>query len=422
MSSSLAAVFRNRNLILLAISGAISQLGDRLSHMLLITIIGISNPGRLLAYSSGSLTFVLPTLLLSPIAGVLVDHWNKRRTIARIHFIQTGVLAITPIAIRLTQSYTPFWIALAIFFGLDIFNNTANPALLPTLVRKNEILAANSVSLFFSRIATVAGMVTGGFLIQWVGWQKGILIDASCHLISGIIVLNIVLPVTSHQKANSGTSSSAPLNLLITRTFIQFFNDLGEVIRLIFVNFTVAFVLNSIVVSTFISAVAYTILIFFVQQVLGMGTAGVGIFAGILALGMIAGAILIGLLPSNVNRHLIVTGAIILYGVMFLIGYWLTTTWFMIFVALAAGIAFSWLGVVQNTLLQEEVDEQIRGRIFSSREFITNATFLITTLGIGALGDLTSYRLALIIIGIALILIGVIGIYLVQHRKKLKPG
>ncbi|GEM_PF-342314 len=421
MASRLAAVFRNRNILLLAFSGAMSQLGDRLSHMLLITIIGVSNPGKLLAYSSGSLTFVLPTLILSPIAGVLVDHWNKRLTIARTHFLQTAVLALTPLAINLTHSYTPFWIALAIFFGLDIFNNTANPALLPSLVQKDEILAANSISLFFSRIATVLGMVIGGFLIKWVGWQKGIWIDATCHLIAGVIVLNIGLSPTSPQTATSITHPPAPFISLITRAFIQFFRDLTEVIQLIFVNFTVAFVLTSIVISTFISAVAYTILIFLVQQVLGMGTAGVGIFAGILAVGMIAGALLIGLLSSNISRPLIVTGVIIVYGILFLIGYWLITLWFMILVALIAGIAFSWLGVVQNTMLQEEVDERIRGRIFSSREFITNATFLSTTLAIGTFGDLTSYRLALIFIGIALILFGITGMALIHCRQRTGP-
>lgn len=413
--SRMAAVLKNRNFLYLALAGALSQLGDRLSHMLLITVIGMSAPGRLLAYSGGSLAFVIPTLVLSPVAGVLVDRWNRRTTIARTHFLQTAILALTPFAIALTRSFFPFWIALTLFFGLDIFNNTASPALLPGLVQREELLAANSASLFFSRIATVAGMVIGGFLIRWVGWQRGIWIDAACHLIAGILVLNIAHAAGSP----SFTRPAGPAPSLIRHAFRRFFAELAEVLRLVIVNPLVAFVLGSIVISTFISAVAYTILIYLVQQVLGLGTAGVGIFAGILAVGMIAGAVLIGLMPKQIDRPLIVAGVILVYGLLFLVGNWLITLWFMILVAVIAGIAFSWLGVVQNTMLQEEVGENIRGRIFSTREFITNATFLLTTLFIGTLGDLTSYRMALVVIGTVLLLIGtaaLLGVRIYRRR------
>ncbi|NPV13739.1 MFS transporter [candidate division WOR-3 bacterium] len=397
-----------------------SQLGDRLSHMLLITLIGLTTPGKLLAYSGGSLTFVLPTLILSPIAGVLVDHWDKRKTISRTHFLQTALLLLTPFAIRLTHSFTPFWIALTLFFGLDIFNNTANPALLPNLVSSDKLLLANSVNLAFARIATVLGMVIGGFLIKWVGWTNGIFIDASCHLIAGILILNIISPPHAETPSYRSTTTKPGILVLTLNALKQFISDLVELIRLVLHNRIVAFVLASIVISTFISAVSYTILIYIVQQVLHMGTSGVGIFAGILAVGMIAGAAAMGLLPQNINRPLIIVLITFLYGLLFFIGNWLITVWFMIIVALIAGIAFSWLGIVQSTMLQEEVEPAIRGRVFSTREFVANCTFLITTLTIGILGDFTSYRTAILVIGIALIVLGGAGFLWVRHG--LRPG
>ncbi len=392
-----------------------SQLGDRLSHMLLITLIGLTTPGKLLAYSGGSLTFVIPTLILSPIAGVLVDHWDKRKTISRTHFLQTALLLLTPFAIRLTHSFTPFWIALTLFFGLDIFNNTANPALLPNVVSSDKLLLANSVSLAFARIATVLGMVIGGFLIKWVGWNNGIFIDASCHLIAGILILNIITTQQTNALSSPPIATRPNEPALVLNALKQYFNDLLELIRLVLHNRIVAFVLASIVISTFISAVSYTILIYIVQQALHMGPRGVGIFAGILAVGMIAGAAAMGLLPQNINRPFIIVLITFLYGLLFFIGNWLITVWFMIIVALIAGIAFSWLGIVQNTMLQEGVEPTIRGRVFSTREFVTNCTFLITTLTIGILGDFTSYRTAILVIGIALIVLGGAGFLWVRH-------
>ncbi|MGQ9677869.1 MAG: MFS transporter [bacterium] len=416
MPNRFTPVLRNRNFLFLTLAGAMSQLGDRLSHMLLITLIGSTAPGKLLAYSGGALTFILPTLFLSPIAGVLVDRWDKRTTISRTHFLQTALLFLTPIMIKLTQSLTPFWIALTIFFGLDIFNNTTNPALLPTLVPQNNLLLANSVNLFFARIATVLGMVIGGFLIKWVGLINGVIIDAFCHLSAAILILNIVTP-RSVASASSVDNRAGILSLFIN-VLNKLLGELKELLRLVCRNRIVAFVLASIAISTFISAVSYTILIYLVQQVLNLGTGGVGVFAGIVALGMIAGAAGMGLLPSNLNRPFVIVATTLLYGILFLIGNWLITIWFMVIVALVAGAAFSGLGIVQNTMLQEEVAASIRGRIFSTREFITNGTFLLTTFIIGLLGDFTSYRIVLLVIGICLIILGISGFFWIGFIPK----
>jgi len=210
---------------------------------------------------------------------------------------------------------------------------------------------------------------------------------------------------------------------LVSRAFRQLFHDLAEVIRVVGRDRLVAFVMASVVVTMFISSVSYTVLIYVVQQVLRLGTGGVGLFAGVLAVGMIAGAASMSYIRQRINQPMVVVVVILLYGLLFLASPWLITVWFMIVVALVAGVAFSWLGVVQSTMLQEEVPEEIRGRIFSTREFITNVAFLLTTLFIGALGDLTSYKTVLVAIGAVLCTLAVLGWVFVRvmQRPTTKP-
>jgi MFS family permease len=421
--SGIGPVLRTRNFALLTAAGSMSQLGDRLTHMLLITVIGMTAPGSLLAYSGGAFAFVLPTLVLSPFAGVLVDHWDRRRTIARAHFIQAALIALAPLAIALTGSFVPFWVVLVLFFGIDIFNNTAAPALIPALVHEDQLLAANSVNLAFARVATVVGMVAGGYLISslrhWLGpdgaWRVGLWIDAACHLAAALLALAMVLPHVGAGQARA--VPRPPLRTEAGRALRVFVGDMIEVMRLVFRDRVVAFVLASVVVSTFVSAVAYTVLIFIVQQVLGLGTAGVGVLSGILAVGMIGGAVTMGFLPPRVSRPPIVAGSVLCFGLLFAAGYWLIELWFIAIVALVAGAAFSWLGILQSTMLQEEVPEGVRGRIFSTREFVTNSTFLLTALVIGALGDLAGYRTVLITIGAALTLLALLGFVWVRGLK-----
>lgn len=409
------ALLRLRNFLLLSLAGAMSQFGDRLTHMLLVTVIGQQSPGRLFAYSQGALVFALPTLILSPFAGVLVDRWAKRAVLYRTHLIQTGVLLLAAPAIIVTRSFIPFWVALFLFFGLDVFNNTASPALLPALVPQSGILTANSIYLTFARVATVLGMVLGGFLIKWTGWSYGLVLDSWCHLTAAMLVLGMA-------RTAGHVATVPPLASSLSRTLSRFFRELAEVGRVVAGNGLVAFVLASLAVSTFVSAVAYTILIYLVQQELKLGTGGVGVFAGILAVGMIAGAAAMSFLPRTLNRGRVVAGIILLYGLLFLAGPWLLTAWYMAAVALVSGIAFSCLSIVQTTMLQEQVPAETRGRIFSTREFITNAVFILTTLITGALGDLTSVKTALLIIGSILSALGTAGLFWVSRLRSAPTG
>lgn len=427
MSRGFPSVLRIRNFSLLVASCSLSQLGDRLTHMLLITVIAAAQPGKLMAYSTGSLAFVIPSMLLAPIAGVLVDRWDKRKVLGFTHVIQSGLLVAAAFLMIALKSFAPFWVALFIFFALDVFNNTSVPSLMPQLVAKRKLLVANSVSLTFSRVATVLGMVIGGFLIKWAGWKYGLFINASTHLTAGLLALAIAGTFIAHREmitdgAQACGRSGSVLGL-VSRAFRQLYNDLAEVIRVVGRDRLVAFVMASVVVTTFVSSVSYTVLIYLVQQVLKLGTGGVGLFAGVLAVGMIAGAASMSYIRRRINQPLVVVVVILIYGLLFLASPWLITVWFMIVVALVAGVAFSWLGVVQSTMLQEEVPGEIRGRIFSTREFVTNVAFLLTTLFIGALGDLTSYKTVLVAIGAVLCTLAVLGWVFVRamQRPATKP-
>jgi MFS family permease len=305
-----------------------------------------------------------------------------------------------------------------------VFNNTSVPALMPQLVAKRKLLVANSVNLTFCRVATVLGMVIGGFLIKWTGWKYGMFINASTHLTAGLLALAISGVFVAHRGLTADGSRLTAQGQrgsvweLVARSFRQLFADLAEVVRVVGRDRLVAFVMSSVVVTTFVSSLSYTVLIYIVQQVLRLGTGGVGIFAGFLAVGMIAGAASMSFIRKRINQPMVVVLVILLYGLLFLASPWLITVWFMIVIALVAGVAFSWLGVVQNTMLQEEVPEEIRGRIFSTREFVTNVAFLLTTLFIGALGDLTSYRIVLVTSGAVLCTLAVLGWVFVRAMQR----
>uniref|UniRef100_A0A7V4E4Q4 MFS transporter n=1 Tax=candidate division WOR-3 bacterium TaxID=2052148 RepID=A0A7V4E4Q4_UNCW3 len=386
-----------KNFLLLLLSATFSQFGDRLTHMLLITLIAEISKGKVFTYSQASLTFTLPVLILSPFCGVLVERWEKRKVMFFAHFLQYLLLLLTPLLIILFKSFLVIFFSLFLFFLIDLFNNTAKPSLLPFLVKKEDLLKANSLDQSFIRIATVLGMVVGGFLIKWVGWQIGFIINAFTHLTAGLLALKI-----NYQEEKKEFLKKESFKKLVVNTAKIFFNDLKELFFYMKKSKVVLFVLFSIFLTTLIASISYTILIFLIQQVLKLGTSGVGIFAGILAIGMIFGALVLGFFKKIENKKNLIIFGIFILGLFFFIGIHFIKVPFMVFIGLISGITFSIITVAQNTILQEEVEAEIRARIFATKEFVTNASFILTSLPIGLLSDFTSYKLALIILGIFL--------------------
>jgi MFS family permease len=365
------------------LSNTVSQLGDRLTHMVIITLIGIMFPGRISAFSEFSITFSLPIVILSPFAGVFVDHWNKQTIMFRCHMIQAVLIFITPFFIMLTRSMVPVWILVVLFFSLDLFNNTSKNSVIPDLVNYDQLVSANSIIITLARVATFIGMVGGGYLIRWVGWQAGFFIDASTHMIAGVLILgmgtrSMFAPV---KKVDFSLSKK------LKKSLNAFLIDLKELGILLLSDKMVVLVMISVFVLPFVSAVAYTVLIFLVQQEFGMGTAGVGLLGGIIGVGMLCGAIMIGYFGRHVSRGMILIYSIAVLMISFFVGPFFLSAVYLYVMSFVVGVVYSFMSIAQDTILQEDVGRGIRGRIFATKEFITNVTFLVWAVLVGVVSS-----------------------------------
>lgn len=399
-------LLKKRGISFLAFSNTISQLGDRLTHMVIITLIGTMFPGRISAFSEFALTWSLPVVILSPFAGVIIDHWNKQQIMFRCHIAQTILIVITPVTVILTKSSMPIWILVILFFSLELFNNASRNAVVPDLVGYKDLVPANSLIIVFARIATFLGMVGGGYLIKWVGWQLGFYIDASTHFVAGLLVLGMGAP-----------SLFAPVKKFefsliheLKKSFFRFMADLKELGILLSKDRAVIFVMISVAILPFVASIAYTVLVFLVQQSFGLGTTGVGWFGGIIGIGMLIGGILMGIFGKRVNRGYIIIASIAIMAIVFLVGPFVVTPVYMYSVALLVGMLFSFIGISQDTILQEDVLKHIRGRIFATKEFVINVTIVISVSIVGVISNWFKPYTILLGVGIFLLTIAILSL------------
>ncbi len=413
-------LFKRRGILFLALSNGVSQLGDRLTHMVIITLIGTKYPGKVSAFSEFAVTFSLPIIILAPFVGVVVDHWNRRNIMFRCHFIQSILIFLTPSIVAYSNSLIPIWVLVFVFFALDVFNNTSKCAVVPDLVEHSELVSANSLIITVARIATFLGMVGGGYLIKWVGWRLGFYLDATTHLIAGFLALGMGAAVLFEPIAKLDISLSSELR----KSLMLFFRDLQEVGGFLMHDRIVLFVMISVFVLPFSAAIAYTVLVFVVQQTFNMGTTGVGWLGGIIGVGMFAGGILMGLFGRKCNRVLIIICSMIVLASFFIIGPLFITPFFLYAIAFISGMVFSFVGIAQDTILQEDVMKSIRGRIFATKEFVINLTFLLCAITIGLISKIFTPFTILRITGLVIGLLAILAIFIIHsvpevERKRL---
>ena len=381
-----------------------------MTYMVIVTLIGVMAPGRISAFSEFSATFTLPIIILSPFVGVIIDHGNKKLIMFRCHLIQSALIFLTPTFIFFTHSLTPVWFLVVLFYALEVFNNTSRNSVVPELVEYENLVPANSVIITLSRIATFVGMVGGGYLISALGWRLGFYADATTHLIAGTLALGMGASILFEPEEKLGFSVFRELK----KSFNLFLQDIKKLLNLLIKDRVVIFVMLSVFVLPFTAATAHTVLVFLVQQTFGLGTAGVGIFGGIIGIGMLLGALLMGYFGKKFCRSKIILYNLTVLTLFFLIGPFFLNAVFLYIIAFISGMVFSFIGIAQDTMLQEDVIKGIRGRIFATKEFIINLTFLISAIGVGFISNITGPYTIIRIVGAGLLLILIISIIVYQ--------
>jgi predicted MFS family arabinose efflux permease len=132
------------------------------------------------------LTFVaaLPATLLGPLAGVLVDRWDRRLTMLAADLARAG--AILPLL--LLQRPGQLWLVYAALVTEGLLAQLFDPAaqaLLPALMGRGPALtSANALLSTVAAISRLAGAALGGVVFAAWGLQTLVWIDAGTYVAS----------------------------------------------------------------------------------------------------------------------------------------------------------------------------------------------------------------------------------------------
>lgn len=392
----------------------VSQIGDRFTQMAFIELLGKEFFGSFSAFGGVAVVFTLPSILLGPVSGPLIDSWRKKRVLLFGDAARAVLIAALPLVYLASGNlFWMFAVALVVYvFGF--FFSSARLAFVPLIVGNEEFLQANAANLTILRVATGIGTLAGGLAVSWLGWRVGFLFDASTYVISFLLILFVKVdekPLVLHAKDALTETGEALLSYL---------KKVGEGIRFMVGTKTMGFVMSSILALFFVSGVAFTVIVPTVQQTLEMGTLGVTLLAAAAAGGMFLGPLLTGLLGSAFNRKRLIIVSYLLLGCLFGLGiiwiHWIMMT----VVVFMAGVLFSAINISQDTMIQERIPQEARGRLFAWREMLASLAFLATAIPAGFIAEKIPFQYVLVAVGGILVLFGLAWMLFVWNGKEEK--
>lgn len=166
----------------------ISRFGDSLDAIAYSWIMyEITGSESLMAFIIG-LNYI-PTILLQPITGALIDRINKRMMMVITDLLRFGVVILF-VVLYVNGMLTPVIIAVLTMLTstIEAFRVPAGSAITPLLLESSYFTLGKAASYSFSRVSQLLGYVVSGGLIAFIGSAGVLAIDAVTFLISAILI------------------------------------------------------------------------------------------------------------------------------------------------------------------------------------------------------------------------------------------
>lgn len=369
--SQLGRALRHRNYRLFFAGQGISLIGTWLTRVATSWLV-YRLTGSALLLGLVSFAGQVPSFLLAPFAGVLIDRWNRHRILVvtqAIAMVQSALLAFFALSGTITVAHV---LVLSLVQGLiNAFDMPARQSFVVEMVESRADLP-NAIALNSSLVnsARLLGPAIGGVLIAAVGEGWCFAIDA----VSYVAVLASLLAMRVKPR-------------VIERTTAHVLTQLREGARYAFSFSPIRTILLLLALISF-AGVPYTVLSpVFAAEVLGGGPHTLGLLMGSSGIGALGGALWLASRKTVVGlgRTLVITSTLLGAGlVVYSLSPWL---WLSVPALLVVGGGMMVSMGASNTILQTVVDEDKRGRVmgFYAMAFFGMAPF--GSLAAGALAE-----------------------------------
>lgn len=395
-----------RNAGVFLASQAISILGSSLVQYAILWHITLTTQSGVFATLSIICGF-LPTLFLSPFAGVWADRYDRKKLIV----LADGGIALATLILAITFSlgYDAIWTLLATMavraFGSAVQNPCVN-AMLPSIVPTEELTRVNGLYSSVNSIIFIASPILSGALMGFASLQVIFFIDViTAALAIAVMMLFLHLPEKT-QGAEEVTGTDYFAEMKAGFAYIR-----SQKYLVHFFAFCVAFF--------FLASPLVNLTPLQVTRNFGDNARMLAAIEVAFSVGMLGGGLLLTVWPGLKNRtHTLVLSSFLLAAGQMALGLPLNFVAYMIVMGLL-GLILTYFNTPAIVLLQERVEPAYMGRVFGVMTMLTSSVMPLSMLLFGPLADVIKIDYMLLATGAAMF---VVAVAIMKDKPLIRAG
>lgn len=196
ISSKYSALRGEREYFKLLAANAVNRFGDSVDSialsLLMYEVTGSASMMALLLAVN-----YLPTIILQPIAGAVVDRMDKKAVMVWMDFARGAVVALIALLVYLDALSTAMlFVCVALISTLETLRIPAGACAMPALLEKEKYTVGVALNGGLGQVCTVIGLALAGPIVEGLGMEWAFAIDMGTFFFSGaaIAALKMKLP------------------------------------------------------------------------------------------------------------------------------------------------------------------------------------------------------------------------------------
>jgi MFS transporter, DHA3 family, macrolide efflux protein len=382
-----------RNIILFLSSQTISLFGSALVQYAIMWHITLTTESGMMMTLFIICGFI-PTFLLSPVAGVWADRYNRKLLI----MLSDGLIAFSTLilAILFLMGYDSIWLLFVMAAVRALGTGIQTPAvgaILPQIVPKEKLTKVNGANGSIQAVIMFVAPMVSAALLAMASIEIIFFIDVITAAIA-IFTLMAFLKISVHQKAADKQTTSYFSDF---KQGLQYVNNHGF-LKKFFLFFSIFFVLMA--PAAFLTPLQVTRS--FGDDIWRLTAVEIAF-----SIGMMAGGGIIASWGGFKNKIATMTFASLLMGFCTLALGIAPVFWLYLVFMLLFGVAMPIFNTPTMVLLQEKIEENYLGRVFGVMGMISTSMMPIGMLIFGPMADIIDIEWLLIGTGLFTILLSV---------------
>ena len=326
----------------------VSVFGDFLALFGVISLITFRWHGTPVQVTTVTIAFVLPMAIISPIAGVFVDHLNVKRLMIASDLIR-AVLILMLVFTHNVMQISAIFVALS---SVSSFFAPAQSVTLRVIVPQEGLLAANAMMMQAFYIVRLLSPAAAGALVAWLTEKSCFYLDVASFIFSAAMISSLAVIRPARSEAEKTVKSLA--------------QDFLAGNKFIFTHAGLAFVFIAMAVAMFVLSSFSPLISIYIRDSLHAGSFMFGAISAMVGVGMIVGTQLITRLSGSGPKSYVVLVGLFLLGLgAGLLGAFRNTPMAALSTfTMGFGIAFVWIPA--QTMSQQETPPPMVGRVSST--------------------------------------------------------